>query len=58
MLRDFPSATTFKGLHTAYPQIQRCHGAREGELYPVVEKYVEESIKGLAPKQYELKGVR
>jgi len=50
--------TTFIGLHSAYPQIRRCTGAPAAELYPVVENYVEESIKGLAPKRHELEGVR
>lgn len=58
MLRGPSLATTFVGLRTAYPQMSCSNWTREGELYPVVENYVEETIKGLAPKQHELEGVR
>ena len=57
MLRRPSPATTFRGLHTAYPQLPCPNGARKGKLYPVVEKYVEENTNGLAPKEHELEGV-
>lgn len=50
MLRGPSRATTFVGLRSAYPQLSCFNWTRKGKLYPVVENYVEETIKGLAPE--------